>query len=264
MRKLLIALITVFCAFSLAGCNDNINSLDVNKTSSQIIGTSSSNPTDDIFIINSKGEKQIISADEKEMLEKSASIITQHILTYTDAPNTDKSVFPQDFTDEDIINFCISGGVCSNGVRYSDFEYEDFYPYIEFGQVIDNKFVLSKEECEVIASQLFNKNNLKLENENIEFDKSYGSYRKLMLNQGTNKIHDAVWNDGVLTVGVTIRLNKGDEIKYKADYLPKETDGQLYLQLKEIHKGDVMVSFEPDGYIKNLHPQLEYTIVFHC
>lgn len=261
MRKLLLALITVFCGFSLVGCNDNINSLDANKTSSQIIGTSSSNTADEIIFINSNGEKRIISTEEKDILEKSASIITQQILTFTAVPNTEKSVYPQDFTDEDIINFCISGGVCSNGVRYSNFEYEDFYPYIELGQVIDNKFVLSKEECETIANQLFNKNDLYIENENIEFDKSYGGYSKLMLNKGTNEVHDAVWNDGVLTVAVTIRLNKGDEIKYKADYLPKEKDGQLYLQLKEIHKGEVLVSFEPDGYIKNLHPQLEYTIV---
>ena len=130
MRKLLIALITVFCACSFVGCNDNINSLDKNQTSSKIIDTSSSKLADEIIIINSKGEKRIISADEKDMLEKSASIITQQILTFTAVPNTEKSVFPQDFTDVDIINFCISGGICSNGVRYSDFEYEDFYPYI--------------------------------------------------------------------------------------------------------------------------------------
>ena len=258
MKKLLFVFIAIYCAFGLGGCVDDNN---MAESSSQIIGTSSLNTTDNIFIVNSNGKKQIISAEEKDILEKSASIITQHILTYTDVPNTEKSVFPQDFTDEDIINFCISGGICSNGVRYSDFEYEDFYPYIELGQVIDNKFVLSKEECETITNQLFGKSDLYIENENIEFDKSYGGYSKLMLNKGTYKIHDAVWNDGILTVGVTIRLNKGDEIKYKADYLPKETDDQLYLELKEIHKGEVLVSYEPDGYIKNLHPQLEYTIV---
>ena len=259
MKKILIIFIALLYVFIFTGCNNTEN--NTSQVSSQSIQPNSSNPSDEIIIITSQGEKRIISQYEKYLLEKSASIITQHLLTFTAVPSIEKSVFTEDFTDEDIINFCISGGVCSDGGRFYDFEYEDFYPYIELGQVIDNKFVLSKEECETISNQLFNKSDMCIENENIEFDKSYGGYSKLMLNKGTNEIYDAVWNDGVLTAAVTIRLNKGDKIKYKADYLVKEKNSQLYLQLKEIHKGEVLVSFEPDGYIKNLYPQLEYTIV---
>ena len=272
-------LVIVLIVFCFTGCkvrneSDNSNELHLSSDSMvEVIGTPSpsamhvieneeSKYTDNIFLIDNNGDKKNISKSDAEQIEKTASILTQQILTFTDVANTEKSVYPQDFDTEDILNFCLAGGAFSGSNPYFyDFEHEEFYPYKKMGQKADNKFIISADDCRIIAKQLFGNNDLHIANKNVEFDKSFGSYSKLMLNKGTYEISGAVWKDGVVTATVTIRLNKGDKIKYKADFLPKESDGETYLQLKEIHKGDILVSFEADDYIKNLYPQLEYTIV---
>ena len=277
MKKLLIMfIVTALCILSFTGCNrykqvngtEESNSvLTVNSEASQAIQSSSSNLSDDVFfydrfIIDSNGEKKIFTQSESEFLEKTASILAQQILTFTDVANTENSAYPEDFDTDDIISICVSGGAFSKDKPYFyDFEHEEFYPYKNMGAEYDGKFVISRENCQTIAKELFGRSDLNIKEDSIEFEKSFGGYGGLMLNKGTYSIDSAVWYEGILIATVTIKLNKGDRIKYKVDFLPKESDGNLYLQLKEIHKGLVQISFEADDYIKDLYPQLKYTIV---
>ena len=255
MKRLLVLLsVFVLCLFSFAGCSQR------EKTQAPL--SKPYKKEDHIYYTDNRGEKCFISETQRDELEKTAALLAQQILTFTDVANTEKSVYPQDFDTADILNICLSGGGFSSiGVGIGEIEYDEYYPYKEMGEMHKDDFAISRENCRIIAKQLFGKDYFYIDDDHATLDLLQGHYWDLRCNRGPEDVDDIRWKDGVLTALVTIRLNRGDRIRYGVEFLPKEEDGKLYLSLKEIHSGDILFYAIAGDYIRNLRPQLEYTVV---